>query len=112
MKIVSLLLFLIGTFAYGAVPTFQSFETAQFDTNGLTIKYRADWTNEVGVIRPATVNTEVTLTNLNIYETLVLPAKVFALSLGTNELNVSTNTSWLLSSPTNDAAQVILSLSS
>lgn len=107
----AVLLLLSCWLSRAAAPTFQSFEPDQFDTNGLMIRYRADWTNEVGVIRPATVNTEVTVTNLNIYETLVLPAKVYALALGTNELNVATNSSWLLSSPTNDAAQVILSLS-
>lgn len=106
------MVFLAGCgLSQAAVPTYQAFESTQFDTNALAIKYRSDWTNEVGVLRPTSANTEVTLTNLNLYETFVTPAKVYALSLGTNELNVATNTSWLLSSPTNDASQVILSLS-
>lgn len=111
MRTILIILLQVCWVGHAAVPTFQSFESNQFDTNALTIKYRSDWTNEVGVIHPSTVNTEVTLTNLNLYETFVTPAKVYALSLGTNELNVATNTSWLLSSPTNDASQVILSLS-
>lgn len=96
---------------FAAAPTFQSFEPTQFDTNLLGIRYLANWTNELGVIHPATVNTEVTITNMNLFETFVLPSKVKLLTLGTNELNVATNSTWLLASPTNDATQVILSLS-
>lgn len=97
---------------HAAVPTFQSFNANQFDTNGLLLNYRAVWTNDLGTIRPALTNAEVTLTNLNLYETFVLPAKVVLLTLGTNELNVATNSTWLLFSPTNDSSQVTLSLSS
>lgn len=111
MKITTCFLIAFCCLAKAAVPTFQSFESTQFDTNLLSIKYRSDWTNELGVIRPATINTEVTLTNLNLYEAFVLPAKVVLLTLGTNELNVATNSTWLLYSPTNDAAEVTLSLS-
>lgn len=104
-----LLLFSCCLCRSAAIP-YTALGPSQFATNGQMVYYRSDWTNELGVLRPATVNTEVTATNLNIYETLVLPAKVVLLTLGTNELNVATNSTWLLHSPTNDASLVTLSL--
>jgi hypothetical protein len=106
------LLFLLISFGVrAAVPTFESFSTDQFQTNNLRLFYRDPHTNDNGIIYPALVNTLTIVTNENIYGTFSLPSKVTLLSLGTNYLDVSTNTTWLLNSPTNDATQVILSLS-
>src|SRR6185436_4007652 len=102
---------LVAVCARAAVPTFESFSTNQFQTNSLQIFYRDPHTNDAGIIYPALVNTLTLVTNENVYGTFSLPAKVTLLTLGTNYIDLSTNTTLLLNSPTNDAAQVILSLS-
>jgi len=94
-----------------AVPTFESFSTNQFQTNILQVFYRDPHTNDAGIIYPALANTLTLVTNENVYGTFSLPAKVTLLALGTNYLDVTTNTTWLLNSPTNDATQVTISLS-
>jgi len=105
-------IWLIALGARAAVPTFESFSTNQFQTNSLQVFYRDPHTNDAGIIYPALDNTLSLVTNLNTYGTFSLPAKVTLLALGTNYLDVTTNTTWLLNSPTNDATQVTLSLSS
>lgn len=105
-----LTVWLFAWMAHAAVPTFQSFEPTQFDTNALAIKYLAVLTNELGQIHPAQVNDGVTVTNFTHYGTLVLPDKVTLLTLGTNVLDMATNSAWLLYSPTNDASQVTIVL--
>jgi len=104
-------IWLIALGARAAVPTFESFSTNQFQTNLLQVFYRAVHTNDAGIIYPALDNTLTLVTNENVYGTFSLPAKVTLLTLGTNYIDLSTNTTLLLNSPTNDAAQVILSLS-
>jgi len=105
------LIWLVAVCARAAVPTFESFSTNQFQTNSLQIFYRDPHTNDAGIIYPAIANTLTLVTNENVYGTFSLPAKVTLLTLGTNYLDLSTNSTWLLNSPTNDAAQVIISLS-
>jgi hypothetical protein len=102
---------LISLSLKAAVPTFESLEPTQFATNNFRVAYRAVHTNDSGIIYPALPNTLSLVTNENVYGTFSLPAKVTLLTLGTNYLDMSTNSTWLLNSPTNDAAQVILSLS-
>ena len=111
MKLIGLFLFVMLAAASAAVPTLEGFESTQFDTNSNRIKYKADWTNDVGVVSLVTTNTGVVITNLTDYGTFSLPAKVTLLSLGTNQLDMTLKSTWLLNSPTNDASQVILSLS-
>jgi len=111
MKLAVFILVVLSVSVRAAVPAFNSFEPTQFDTNSLSIKYRADWTNDVGVLSPATVNTLVTVTNESVYGTWSTPSKVTLLSLGTNQLDMTLQSAWLLNSPTNDSTQVILSLS-
>ncbi len=94
-----------------AVPTLESFEPTQFATNNNRVAYKAVHTNDAGIIYPALPNSLTLVTNENVYGTFSLPAKVTLLSLGTNYLDLSTNSTWLLNSPTNDATQVIISLS-
>jgi len=106
-----LCIWLIALVTRAAVPTFESFSTNQFQTNLLQVFYRAVHTNDAGIIYPALDNTLTLVTNENVYGTFSLPAKVTLLALGTNYLDVTTNTTWLLNSPTNDATQVTLSLS-
>ncbi len=107
----AILLVFIAAITRAAVPTFQSFEPTQFLTNNNRIAYIATHTNDAGIIYPALVNSLTLTTNENVYGTFSLPAKVTLLTLGTNYLDVSTNSTWLLNSPTNDATQVIISLS-
>lgn len=107
---VVLLLALVLCPARAAVITLQHLEPTQFQTNLPIVKYLAVWTNELGQIHPAQVNDGVTVTNFTHYGALVLPDKVTLLTVGTNVLNMATNSAWLLYSPTNDAAQVVLSL--
>jgi hypothetical protein len=93
-----------------AVPTFESFSD-QFQTNNLRVFYRAVWTNDAGIVYEAGPNSLTLVTNENVYGTFSLPAKVTLLTLGTNQLDMATASTWLLNSPTNDPTQVILSLS-
>ena len=110
-RLVLLWIWFVAVCADAAVPTFESFSTNQFQTNSLQLFYRDPHTNDAGIIYPALVNTLTLVTNENVYGTFSLPAKVTLLALGTNYLDVTTNTTWLLNSPTNDATQVTISLS-
>ncbi len=112
MKIFFACLLLSVVCVRSASPSLLSFEPTQFDTNTAYIKYMADWTNDFGgTISPITSNYLVTMTNQNVYGTWSTPTKVTLLSLGTNQLDMALQSAWLLNSPTNDATQVILSLS-
>ncbi len=106
-----LTVFLLAWNARAAIPTFQSFNPSQFATNNLSIAYRAVWTNEFGIIHPAVTNFGMVVTNIDVYAALTLPAKVKLLSTGTNNIDMTLASAWLLVSPTNDPTQVILSLS-
>jgi len=111
-RILSIIFSLGSAFWVGAaVPTFESLEPTQFETNGFRVAYKAVHTNDAGIIYPALTNLLTLVTNENVYGTFSLPAKVTLLVLGTNYLDLSTNSTWLLNSPTNDPTQVILSLS-
>jgi hypothetical protein len=112
MKILSFCLLLLAVCARAAVPTLESFDPTKFVTNGNRVAYSEVLTNEVGVIHPAVVNTDSTWTNQSIYGVWSTPSKVTLLTLGTNQLDMTQQSAWLLNSPTNDATQVILSLSS
>jgi hypothetical protein len=111
MKNLFACLLLLTVCARAATIPFNGLNPTQFDTNGLIVKYVADFTNDVGIISPITANTLVTMTNQNVYGTWSTPSKVTLLSLGTNQLDMTLQSAWLLNSPTNDAAQVVLSLS-
>jgi hypothetical protein len=112
MKIL-LLICLMGfvLVTHAASPAFNNFNPSQFVTNGNIVAYDAVLTNQGGLIGPAQANTLFTVTNQNVYGTWSTPSKVTLLSLGTNQLDMTLQSAWLLNSPTNDPTQVILSLS-